>query len=442
MEETYSPEGMLDSYLYECFQLLEQMESIVLSGGTESFFDTENVHEMFRILHTIKGTSGIMMYDSIGMTAHKLEDIFYYLRESAAEELPKSKLSECIFQAADFMSGEWNKIREGKNPDGNPEKVIKKIEDYLAALKGYMQKQGVELPPENVYVPPGMYYNAPHKEQKTRKRVKIDLGMEPDEKSGMNPGDYVIVDRKQWEKDTLVGIRMEKLEELTVLSKRLVQLDREAKGLEDEDIKRRLHEIVEEIGASVRDMRKTPIATAFRRMNRVMYDVSRRLSKSIELMTGGEEILIDRLLAEQLTEPLMHMVRNAADHGIESIEERKKAGKEPRGTIWLSAEKKKNRLYLSVRNDGRELDAQQIFERAKEKGLIEDAADIEDYTEEEIFLMITRSGFSTTDTVTEISGRGIGMDIVASRLAELGGALQIRNIPGEGVEMIMEIPVD
>lgn len=442
MEENYDPEGMLDSYLYECFQLLEQMESIVLSGGTEGFFDTEDVHEMFRILHTIKGTSSIMMYDSIGMTAHKLEDIFYYLRESDAEEIPKSKLSECIFLAADFMSGEWNKIREGKNPDGNPEEVIKKIETYLVALKRYMQEQGAELPPENVYVPPGMYYNAPHKEQKTRKRVKIDLGMEPDEKSGINPGDYVIVDRKQWEKDTLVGVRMEKLEELTVLSKRLVQLDREAEGLEDEDIKRRLHEIVEKIGASVRDMRKTPIATAFRRMNRVVYDVSRRLSKSIELMTGGEEILIDRLLVEQLTEPLMHMVRNAADHGIESIEERKRVGKEPRGTIWLSAEKKKNRLYLSVRNDGRGLDAQQIFERAKEKGWIEDAADIEDYTEEEIFLMITRSGFSTADTVTEISGRGIGMDIVASRLAELGGALQIRNIPEEGVEMIMEIPVD
>ena len=442
MGDSYSPEGMLDSYLYECFQLLEQMEEIAFSGGAEDFFSAEDIQEIFRILHTIKGSSSIMMYDNIGMVAHKLEDIFYYLREAAIEELPKEGLSECIYMAADFMAEELNKIKAGGNPDGNPEKAVKRAERYLETLKSHLREQGTELPPENIYAGPGMYYNAPQRREKPKKPVKIDLGMEPEQNPGMQPGDYVILNGKPAGKDALVGIRISKLEEITLLSKKLVQLDRQAEGLEKEEIRNRLHGIVKELRESIQDMRKTPIATIFRRMKLVVYDLSHKLSKEIALHTEGEELLVDRLVAEQMTDPLMHIVRNAADHGIESVEERKAAGKPVKGNIWLSAEKKGKRLYLSVRNDGKEMEARKIFERAKAKGFIPKTAAIGNYTEEEIFLMITYSGFSTMDQVTEISGRGIGMDIVASRLKELGGALRIENVAGGGMEVCMEVPID
>ena len=443
MEESFSPEGMLDSYLYECFQLLEQMDAIVLSGDGEGFFHADDIQEIFRILHTIKGTSGIMMYDNIGLMAHKLEDIFYYLREVSAQEVPKAGLTECIFAAADFMMEELGKIKRGEHPDGNPEEAVRKTEEYLEAVKAEIRRRGVEMPPENVYASPGMYYNAPLQEKpKPRKRVKIDLGTEPEPKPEMHPGDYVLMERKQAGKEALIGISIEKLEKVNALSKKLLQLDVEADTLEKESIKRRLHEIVEELRASVWDMRKTPIATIFRRMNRVVYSLSHRLSKEIEIRTEGEELLADRLLVEQLTEPMLHVVRNAADHGIESVEERRAAGKKPRGVITLSAWTEGKRLFLSVKNDGRKLDAGRIFARAKEKGFIAMDADIGNYGEEEIFRMITRPGFSTMDTVTEISGRGIGMDIVASRLKELGGSLRIRDLPDEGVEMVMEVPLE
>lgn len=443
MEESFSPEGMLDSYLYECFQLLEQMDAIVLSGDGEGFFHADDIQEIFRILHTIKGTSGIMMYDNIGLMAHKLEDIFYYLREVSAQEVPKAGLTECIFAAADFMMEELGKIKRGEHPDGNPEEAVRKTEEYLEAVKAEIRRRGVEMPPENVYASPGMYYNAPLQEKpKPRKRVKIDLGTEPEPKPEMHPGDYVLMERKQAGKEALIGISIEKLEKVNALSKKLLQLNVEADTLEKESIKRRLHEIVEELRASVWDMRKTPIATIFRRMNRVVYSLSHRLSKEIEIRTEGEELLADRLLVEQLTEPMLHVVRNAADHGIESVEERRAAGKKPRGVITLGAWTEGKRLFLSVKNDGRKLDAGRIFARAKEKGFIAMDADIGNYGEEEIFRMITRPGFSTMDTVTEISGRGIGMDIVASRLKELGGSLRIRNLPDEGVEMVMEVPLE
>lgn len=442
MEEKYSPEGMLDSYLYECFQLLGQMGDLLLAGKAEDFFCTEDIQEIFRILHTIKGSSSIMMYDNIGMAAHKLEDIFYYLREAAVEELPKEKLSACLLMAADFMAEELNKIKEGEQPDGDPGEVIRKAESYLEHLKAEIVEQGGELPQPQEEEAPRKYYNAPAQKQKRKKKIKIDLGMEPEKDSGMHPGDYILTGRKQKGKEALVGIRVGKLEELTAISKKLVQLDREMEGLENENLRRRLHNIVEELQDSVGEMRKTPVASVFSRMKLAVYDLSHKLAKEIRFEMEGEELLVDRLVAEQLAEPLMHMVRNAADHGIEGVEERRAAGKEPKGTIWLSARKKKHRLYLSVKNDGRELDARKIFERAKEKGFIEEGAKMEDFAEEAVFLMITRPGFSTVDTVTEISGRGIGMDIVASRVQELGGELRISNFPGKGVEMTMEVPVD
>lgn len=442
MGESFSPEGMLDSYLYECFQLLEQMEDIVLSGEADAFFSTEDIQEIFRILHTIKGASGIMMYDNIGMAAHRLEDVFYYLREAGAGELPKEGLSECIFSAAEFMAGELNKIKEGGNPDGDPGKVIRKAEEYLETLKEELRERGAELPPEKEDPRSGKYYNAPERKNRPRKPVKIDLGIEPEEKTEVHPGDYIIVNKRQRSKEALIGVRVSKLEKITALTKKLSKLDKKADEMEAEAVREQLHELAQELKQAVHDIRKTPIATVFRRMSLAVYDLSNKLSKDIEFETEGEGLLVDRTVAEQLTEPLMHMVRNAADHGIESVEERKRLGKPPKGTIWLTAKKRKKRLFLSVRNDGRELDARKIFERAKEKGFVEETADFQHYSEEEIFAMITTPGFSTMETVTEISGRGIGMDIVACRVRELGGVLQIRNIRGKGVEMTMEVPID
>lgn len=442
MGESYNPEGMLDSYLYECFQLLGEMEDILLAGEAEDFFRAEDIQEIFRILHTIKGSSSIMMYDNIGMAAHELEDIFYYLREAGVEEIPKAGLSECVIAVADFIAEELNRIKDGKAADGDPGEAVRKVQAYLENLKSEIREHGGEVHPRKEYGKPGRYYNAPDRKQKRKKRVKIDLGAEPEDGQKMSPGDYVLAGGRQKGKDVVVGIRIDKLEGLTAISRKLVQLDKEAEGIGNEDIKNRLHGIVKELQDSVGDMRKTPIATVFHRMKLMVYGLSHKLSKEIRFETEGEELLVDRLVAEQLTDPLMHMVRNAADHGIEYVEERKAVGKTPWGTIWLSAVRGKHRIYLSVKNDGRELDAQKIFERAKERGFIGDGEKIEDYTENEIFLMITRPGFSTVDTVTEISGRGIGMDIVASRLKELGGTLRIANIPGEGVEMTMEIPAD
>lgn len=434
IESDYCPEGMLDSYLFESFQLLEQMEEIVLSEENAGFFDSESINEIFRILHTIKGSSSIMMYDNITAAAHKLEDIFYYLRESQAEDIPKAELAKYIFQVSDFVSGELYKIKDGRNPDGNPQEAVESIETYLRSLKEEIREKGLELPPDNVYTEPERYYIAPAQEKEAP--LKIDLGEEP------IPGDYVIKKNRD-RKENLVGVSMDNLEKLMLAVEKLERLEKNIKeGKNKESVYKKFHKVKEELKDTVGDMMQAPVGGVLRKMNRVVFDVSNKLEKDIELKLQGEGILVDRMLLEQITDSLMHLVRNAADHGIESVGERLDAGKPITGTIAIKAVKQDDKLYIYVEDDGRGIDKNSVFEKAKKKKLVDNSKSISQYTDQEIYEFITCAGFTTKDMVTEISGRGVGMDVVADTLKNIGGNLRINSTLGKGTEITLEIPLE
>lgn len=424
-ENTYNPEGMLGSYLYESFQLIEQMEEIALSEDDAGFFDRDSISEIFRIVHTIKGSSGIMLYDNIAKAAHRLEDIFYYLREASAEDIPKKELSKYIIQVSDFISGELYKINKGQNPDGDPQEVFDSIEIYLEALKAEIRESGMELPPENIYEESGQYYIAPISDEE--RPLKIDLGEEPE------PGDYVVKNNKD-RKENIVGISIENLEKLFLSVEKLEYLENNNKCS-------KLHKAIEELKVTVNNIMQAPVGGVFRKMNRVVFDVSNKLDKDIELKLQGEGIMVDRMLLEQITGSLMHLVRNAADHGIESSGERLDVGKTAKGTIELKAFKEDDKLYILVEDDGRGLDKDRIFEKAKQIKLVDGSISMGEYSDEQIYEFITCAGFTTKDRATEISGRGVGMDVVANTLKDIGGSLRIDSTPGEGTEMIMEIPL-
>lgn len=435
MIESFDSDGMLDIYLYESFQLLEQMEGIVLSESNNSFFDEESIGELFRIMHTIKGSSGIMMYDNIAIAAHKLEDIFYYLRETYSEGIPAGELSKYIFLTADFITGELNKIKEGNNPDGIPDDILSQIDCFLKEWKEQMTEKGMELPPENTYIAPNQYYIAPAAENKDMAPIVIDLGKEPD------PGDFVISNEKI-KGENIVGISAGKLNKLTNLVEKLVKAEKKPSDeCEWGSIKKKLLLITGEIEETVADMRRTPLSGTFRKMYRIVYDASRKLNKEIIFETNGEELEVDREIIEHIADPLMHMVRNAADHGLEGVEERIRAGKEKKGKIVLEAYTNDDILYISVKDDGRGIDKEEIFRQAKQKGIIGRNENIKGYTEKEIYLLITYPGFTTKKIVTEYSGRGVGMDVAMNKLKEIGGRLDITSSLGKGTEMKMEVPL-
>ncbi len=518
MGEDFNTDSMLDMFLYESEQLLETLDSTVLEKKDEECFDEESINEIFRVMHTIKGSSGIMMYENITKVSHKLEDVFYYLRES--------------------------------HPDNVPH--LEEIDKFLTKVKKGISQKGEELPPENTYVEPNQFYIAPTGSESSKfykvsiywrndtqmcniraytavyalKEVAEDLQYIPDdiisneassdviledgfhmliqcqcsrdeilaaigETSGMERievndctkqefemgfhepeehpivielDDYVIKNKeagkskklaknqpKQQPKQTYISVNVDKLDALMDMIGELViseatvlqNPDLKVPGLELSNFQKsasQLSKITTELQDVIMSMRMMPLTNTFQKMNRIVFDVSRKLGKDIELEVIGENTEVDKNIIEHISDPLMHLVRNSVDHGIESKEERLAAGKNPKGKITLEAKNEGGKVYIIVRDDGKGLNKQALYDKAKNNGLIGNRA-MSEFTEKEIYQFITFAGFSTKEQVTEYSGRGVGMDVVVKNIQAVGGNLEIDSVEGGGSEMTMKIPL-
>ncbi len=569
MGEDFNTDSMLDMFLYESEQLLENLQNVVLERKDEDCFDETSINEIFRVMHTIKGSSGIMMYENITKIAHKLEDVFYYLRESHPENVPHLELVDHVLEVSDFITAELDKIKEGDTPDGDESSIVADIDKFLTNLKSGITQQGEELPPENTYVAPSQFYVAPTGNESNKyykmsvywrsdtqmcniraytavyslKEVVEDMQYIPDdiisnessgdvilkdgfhmlikcqcskdellstmgETSGMErvevnectqqefemgfhdhgpeqivieledkekepekkekkepaPGDYVIKSKeagkgkklaknqpKQQPKQTYISVSVEKLDSLMdmigelVISEAVVLQNPDLKvpGLDLTNFQKaagQLAKITTELQDVIMSMRMMPLTNTFQKMNRIVFDVSRKLGKDIELEVIGENTEVDKNIIEHISDPLMHLVRNSVDHGIESKEERIAAGKSPKGKITLEAKNEGGKVYNIVRDDGKGLNKQALYDKALKNGLIGNRS-ITDFSEKEIYQFITFAGFSTKEQVTEYSGRGVGMDVVVKNIQAVGGNLEIDSVEGAGSEMIMKIPL-
>ncbi|MCI9539794.1 MAG: chemotaxis protein CheA [Lachnospiraceae bacterium] len=579
MSEEFNTEGMLDMYLLENGQLLESLQETVLNQKDAECFDEDAINEIFRTMHTIKGSSGIMMFDNVTKIAHKLEDIFYYLRESKPDNVPHLELVSYVLDVADFISAEMDKIRDGNEPDGDPTKMIGKLDDFLKQIKHEITKDDKkELPPENVYVAPNQFYIAPVSSNESRfyqiiitfrpdtqmsniraysavyalkeiaedmiyypedivsnensaeiilrhgfrmllqaqasqeeirpmidtcadiekidirevtsdgflnsdflKPIEIDLDSpieeverkaaeteqeeEPNKKAkDVAPGDYVIQSKEPGKakqlnknkpakasKQSFISVNVEKMDELMDLIGELViaeavvlqNPDLKVPGLELQNFQkaaRQLSKISADLQDVIMSMRMMPLTTTFQKMNRIVFDASRKLEKDIELEVIGENTEVDKNIIEHISDPLMHLIRNAVDHGIETPAERAAAGKRDKGKVTLLAKNEGGKVWITVQDNGAGMDRSKILKKARKNGLLGNK-NPETMTDKEVYQFITYPGFSTNETVTEFSGRGVGMDVVVKNIQTIGGTLDIDSIPGEGSTMTMKIPL-
>ncbi|WP_424682526.1 chemotaxis protein CheA [Frateuria sp. YIM B11624] len=201
-----------------------------------------------------------------------------------------------------------------------------------------------------------------------------------------------------------------------------------------------LDRVADEMQGAVLSMRMQPVGRLFQRFPRIVRDLARQLGKEVDLVTEGEGTDLDRSLVEALADPLIHLLRNALDHGLEMPDERLKAGKSRRGTVRLSASQRGERIVIAVSDDGRGMNPEVLKRKAVEKGVI-DEAQAARLTENECYELIFRPGFSTAAQISDISGRGVGMDVVKTRVAELGGTLQVRSRLGHGSELELTVPL-
>ncbi len=549
---------ILDTYIYENNSLLEQLESIVLEAESINTFTQENINEVFRIMHTIKGSSAMMEFDTLATVAHRIEDLFFIIREntiSVVSDANKPDLFNMLFQAIDYFRKELEKIESDQPLDTDIQDFMNSINNLIERISGKDSSdsepqteaaaeapKAAESPAHNsaenpdfpyelvvfydegcgmenlrsfmlvtslrdfcnesdfLFMPQDIESDASTAEQIADSGFLLMFKNSEDREKAIpvvrtsgavksyQPHDYVAPSAakpagspaaasaaaptaepesvaaavgtpsasthtassaSQHPKESLISVHQSKLDQLSalvgeiVITEAMVTGSPDLKGLGNLDTfaksARQLRKLTDELQDISMSLRMVPIATNFQKMNRIVRDMSKKLNKRAKLTLVGEDTEVDKNIVDNIGDPIMHMVRNAMDHGIEnSEEERIAAGKDPVGQIVLTARDTGSEVIIEIHDDGQGVDDDAVLNKAIQNGLA--SPDIE-YSHKEILNFLLMPGFSTNVEVTEFSGRGVGMDVVKRGVEELGGSISISSERGKGMTTTMKIPL-
>ncbi len=641
----FSRESMLDMFIFEMNQLLDQLEQLIIE--CEDGYSMDNINEIFRIMHTVKGSAAMMMYDNVSKTAHAIEDLFFFLREENPSEVDYSTLTDLVLEGMDFIKNELAKIADGGEADTDPTEVIKRIKAFLCVLKGeeapedekeekteqkpkvannnednnvditqfenkfechlyfedesgmenirafnvinhlkdfgeiihtipkdvtdekseeIIKKDGFkfviatdieyeqiheainstiylksfELKPyilkrykatiyfddgcemENirsytivhnlqsiadniVYEPQDVVsedsidiirdkgfkikfsinkdYEEVHemlsqtvflkalyleeieeaeekpqtkeeakKEEPVKEEAKQEVKEQPKQQSKEKPkkenDKSKEANKKQGSSQQMISVSIGKLDQLLnlmgelVISEAMTTQNPDLDGLELENFNksaRQLRKIIKDVQDSVMSMRMVTLDATFFKMQRIVRDMCKALGKNIELIIEGRETEVDKNIIEHIADPLMHIIRNSVDHGIELPEERERVGKDQKGVIKLEARNSGGEILISVKDDGAGINKEKVMAKAKSAGILKKPE--EEYTDREIYQLIFHAGLSTKEAVTNYSGRGVGMDVVTANIEAVGGSIIVESEQGYGTTTILKIPL-
>ena len=562
-------EPMVEVFIYETRQFLEQLEQVALASEDSGSFQPEDVNEVFRAMHTIKGSAAMMLYDEISHLAHAVEDIFFYIRELHPEKIDVSAVTDIVLTAVDFMNGELDKLDSGGQPDASSEGLQKSTHDFLRNFKlenghdpdvdlrkakksAAPKAAGAAEPAKQQYFIQAVKPEEVKTESGSNHVYKAVLHFDPD--GGMvevrafgvinrledqagelhylpekiiedeTAADTIIKDGfKLWfttglgveevrklldetmcltglelvelsstaeceywptprqkaaqaveesspivpvkpeakprpapmkqsghegHESQMISVRVDKLDRLMelvgemVIAESMVTQNPDIRGMElanFDKAARQLHKINGELQDRVMALRMVPLEATFKKMNRIVRDMTKKLGKQAKLVLVGADTEVDKNVTEHIGDPLMHIIRNSIDHGIEMPEVRRQAGKPEMGTVVLSAQNAGGEVVIRIEDDGGGMNRDRIMKRAREKGILTKPE--EEYTDQEVYSFIFAPGFSTKEQVTEFSGRGVGMDVVVSNIKALGGTIMVDSNPGKGSVTIIRIPL-
>lgn len=540
-----SKEPMLDIFIFETNQLLEQLEEILLRSEKSNKLSSEDINEIFRIMHTIKGSSAMMAYNNISFIAHAIEDLFDYIRHNANVNF--NTVIDLVLLSLDFIKDEIYKIQSGKKADGNEKKLLKQIKKLLNT---FMSKTGESVEEDQVQPAMNPYSNyigfLPSEEtlsyQKYKAKVFFEDGCQMEnirafsfvfnlkdicgelyyrpwniaddnlssEYIAQNGFDIYFSSESDYQdlnaifeqillvksyelvpidgfaseisdilqylyqeemvtendsQDTTSGVieeevlgknmqqslinvntvKLDKLLDLVgeiVIAESMVSKNPDIAGLNMPNFEKaaiQLKKLIEELQDSVMSIRMIPIAETLHKMHRIVRDMSKKLNKEVELLITGEDTEVDKNIINHLADPLMHLIRNSMDHGIEDKEERIKKGKPQSGRISIAANNSGGEVTISISDDGKGLDKNTIIKQAKKRDLLTKPES--ELSDKEIYAFILHPGFSTKEEVTEFSGRGVGMDVVKENISKIGGSLSVESEKGRGMTVTIRIPL-
>ncbi len=415
------PELLRDVVL-ESREHLSNVESRLLELDQDPR-DAEAIHSTFRSFHTIKGLAGFLELTPVQAVAHEVESVLDLARNRQLVITPA--LIDVVLASVDYLKHALEQL-EGLMAGGAPEP----LPDNRGLLER-VRRAGAAAPQEAGAAgsPAGPELEPPAAEPAA-------AGEEGAQKKPPRQAEAMVVKVDTAKLDYLVDMAGE-----MVIAQSLVRHDPDLGALESQRLQRHLAQLARissELQKTAMAMRMVPIGRLFRRVPRLLRDLSRKAGKQIELEMTGEETELDRTIVEELADPLIHMVRNTVDHGIEDPEERRAAGKNPTGRLALRARHHAGHIQVEVSDDGRGIDRQKVLAKAHQRGLASEASRLSDA---EILSLIFDPGFSTAARVTDVSGRGVGMDVVRKQIQKLRGRIEIQSEMGQGTTFVLKLPL-
>lgn len=522
-------ENMADMFVFETGDLLEKLDEILMRTEQEETIGTEDINEIFRTMHTIKGSAAMMSMHNMSTLAHAVEDLFFIIREDPEVKYDKPALYELLFSASDNLKSELDSLYDDA-PLTDFSELENKIHAFAATMKGQPatdssdtssadtatyeglfpddEKEGVltykvtysescampdmralvllralgkmcevtktfpedldadnagdEISKKGLYIklitddPDGVLdlmknaVNVDKAEQVKKPEPKPQPTPAQPAPKPSQPANAAPKKPAEKHEQSMISVKLDKLNKLLDLVAEIVITEGSvisSPDLRKADIdldrfnksSRELKKLTDELQDVVMSIRMVPVSTAFQKMNRVVRDMNQKLKKNVTLVFEGQETEVDKSIVDILNDPLMHIVRNAVDHGIEDPEVRAKAGKTEPATVTLSAGYDSNEVVISCRDNGAGMDTAKLMAKAKKNGMLTKPEN--EYTDKEIFNFVVAAGFSTNEKITEYSGRGVGMDVVKKNLEKVGGKLIVDSKFGEGSVFTIRIPL-
>ncbi len=549
---------MMEAYLYEMNTLLESLDEMVLGAEDRKTFSQDDVNEIFRIMHTIKGSSAMMEFDNLMTVAHRIEDMFFIIRdqgmEAVAPEL-RPELFDLIFTAIDFFKAEVEKLENDETLTEDIDNILSNIKSFSDKIQGksgeeagetaepaqqdqagaesasasygssqfpfgiqvfFDEGSGMEnlrafmlatavkdacedeshfdyLPADvgtnsetaSFIVDEGFFLRFVSEELRTKAVAVVkDAGSVADytlfeytEEPQPAPEEPAPVqeaapapaaqpapavpaapsvpapqqnnnNNNKNQKESLISVNLSKLDELNavvgeiVITESMVTASPDLKGLKLDNFTsaaRQLRSLTDQLQDVSMSLRMVSVSATFQKMRRIVRDMSKKLGKEVNLVLEGEDTEVDKTIVDSISDPLMHIVRNSMDHGIEeNVRDRINAGKDPVGRIILAARHTGGEVIIEVKDDGAGADDDAILAKAMRQGL---AMPGTEYSHKDILNFLLMPGFSTNTEVTEYSGRGVGMDVVKSNVEAVGGTVSISSEKGLGMTTTLKIPL-
>jgi len=413
-------------FFEEAGEHLANLETLLL-GLDRDHPDSEQLNAIFRAAHSIKGSASTFGFPDMAAVTHDLETLLDRVRKQ--ELMLSERIIDITLVARDVLLDQLAAHQGGEAvlPE-RVEQVIARIKaiaagdslETLAVERPADEKAVVERPEATVVDIASVQKDSSKSVTPMSEQSSIRVSVERVDQLINLVGELVITQSMLAQTAHLGQVSDEPID-YERLQERLQQLERNTRELQE----------------SVMSIRMLPVSSVFNRFPRLVRDLAGKLDKQIELRTFGEGTEIDRGVIEKITDPLTHLIRNSVDHGIETVAEREAAGKPAKGVVTLTACHQGGSVVIEIRDDGRGLNRDKLLAKARERGIFVP----ESPTDQDIWQLIFAPGFSTAETVTDVSGRGVGMDVVRRNIEQLGGRVELQSAAGQGTTISIRLPL-